>query len=94
MARYALQGVLRDGAGSVIASAKVTVYDADTTDTSTVYAAKSGGSAISGASLTTSTSGVFKCYIDDNDYVSGALFDITVSKTNYADQTYSDLKPF
>jgi len=94
MARYAYQDVTRDNNGTRIPSATVTITDADTTTASTIYAAKSGGSAISGGAVTSDSNGRFIFYVDDGDYVSGDQFDIAVSKTGYVAQTYSDVMVF
>jgi len=92
MSRYPYQDTVRDGAGRIIASATVNVYDADTTDVATMYDAKSGGNVIT--SITTNSSGYFIFYIDDTDYVSGDLFDVAVSKSGYNGQTYPDILVF
>ena len=92
MSRYPYQDVVRDGAGRIIASATVAVYDADTTDVSTMYDAKSGGNVIT--SITTDSAGYFIFYIDDTDYLSGDLFDVTITKSGYGTQTYPDILVF
>ena len=88
MARYAQNGTARDGMGVIISGATVVVYEADTTTPATIYAAKSGGSAVSGASLTTGTDGTFLFYVDDGDYPSGAQFDITATKGILSNSLY------
>ena len=92
MARYPYQDTVRDGAGRIIASATVTVVDADTSNTSTMYDAKTGGSVIT--SITTNSRGYFIFYLDDSDYLSGDLFDLAVTKTGYDTQTYPDILVF
>ncbi len=94
MARYAIQDTTRDNNGTIIPSATVTVTDADTSTASTIYAAKSGGSAISGGAVTSDSNGRFIFYVDDGDYVSGDQFDLAVSKTGYVAQSYSDKTAF
>lgn len=92
--RLAFNGVIRDQRGNVVASATVIVYEADTTTPATIYDAKSGGSAVSGASMTTGSDGSFLFYVDDSDYTAGSQFDIVASKTGYDTQTYSDVHVF
>ena len=89
--RYAYQNYIQDGNGRAVSGAIVTVYKADTTTLATIYAAKSGGSAISGSTVTTSLSGYFIFYIDNADYPATQLFDITPSKSGYSFDTISDV---
>jgi len=91
MARYAYQGHATDGNGRVIDSATVTCYLADTTTAAVIYAAKSGGSALSGAVVTADSSGYFIFYVDTDDYANTDLFDVVISKTNFTSKTYSDV---
>jgi hypothetical protein len=90
MARYVFNGTVRDRKGYALSSATVTVYEADTTTAATIYDAKTGGSAISGAELTTDSGGRYTFYVDDGDYVSGDQFDITITKSGYSTQTLAD----
>ena len=91
MARMIYQGVTVDGLGRAMDSATVTVYEADTTTAATIYDAKTGGSVISGAQVTSSSTGYFSFYVDTGDYTVSQLFDITIEKTNYTTQTLSDV---
>lgn len=85
MARYVYNGTVRDKAGIAIESATVTVYEADTTTAATIYTAKTGGSAVSGAEVTTDTGGRYVFYVDDADYLSGDQFDLMYTKSGYSD---------
>lgn len=91
MARYPLRGVIRDGNGKVVSSATVTVYESDTTTGATIYAAKTGGSAISSSQVSSDTNGNWICYVDSDDYPIVSLFDVVVSKSGYVSQTYEDV---
>ena len=84
MSRYVFNGTTRDKAGIALASATATVYLADTTTAATIYDAKSGGTAVSGAALTTDSGGRYIFYVDDTDYVSGQQFDVMISKSGYS----------
>lgn len=89
--RYILQGNYNDGNGTVVSSGTVTCYLAGTTTPATIYAASSGGSALSGGQTTSGIDGYFKFYIDDADYSSAQLFDVLLSKTGYSTVTYSNV---
>lgn len=94
MARYAYQNVVRDKQGRIVASATIVIYEADSTTAATIYEAKSGGSAVSGASLTSDSDGRFLFYVDDGDYSSGQQFDFAITKTGYGTQNYYDVHVF
>lgn len=89
--RGVLTGVAQDGNGAIIAGATVTIFDADTTDTSTVYDAKTGGSVISGAAVTADDNGFWVAYVDFVNYAFNVLFDIVYSKSGYGSITYPDI---
>jgi hypothetical protein len=91
MARYPYQSFIQDGNGRAIEDVTVTVYEADTTTEATIYAAKSGGSAITGSYVTTSASGYFLFYIDDSDYATLQLFDLVPAKSGYEFDTIADV---
>ena len=92
--RYVKYIWTRDKRGNAVEDATVVVYDVDTTNAATIYNAKSGGSAISGASMTTDSSGKVTFYVDDSDYVAGSQFDIVTSKSGYDTETLSDVHVF
>lgn len=89
MSRYALQGTISDGNGAVVGSATVAVFLAGTSTVPTMYLAKTGGSPVT--TVTTSSLGYFKFYVDDADYPLVTLFDLSISKTGYVTQSYSDI---
>ena len=91
MPRYIFQGHCVDGNGRAISSGTVTVTLAGTSTAATIYAADSGGSALSGGQTTSNASGYFKFYVDDGDYAAGQKFDVVISKTNFNSQTYEDV---
>ena len=84
MSRYVYNGTVRDRQGYAIPSATVTVYEADGLTEATIYEAKSGGAAVSGSTATSDIGGRYTFYVDDNDYVSGQQFDLTMTKSGYA----------
>jgi hypothetical protein len=90
MARYAYNGTVRDRQGYAIASATVTVYEADGTTGATIYEAKTGGSAVADSTATSDTGGRYTFYVDDADYLSGDQFDLTVTKSGYSTWTMND----
>lgn len=87
--RYIYQGTYKDGSGRVIESGTITIYEAGTITAVDVYVASAGGSAVN--SVTSDSDGDFAFYVDDSDYTSHQLFDITLSKTGYGSNTYSDI---
>ena len=92
MARFIYQNHIMTGDGKIVEDATVTVYLADTTTTATIRTAKTGGSTITGAAVTTDSDGYFKFYVDDGDHAAAQLFDIVASKTGYISKTYEDVK--
>ena len=62
------------GTGSPLTS--IIVYDLGTTTPSTVYAALTGGSALTDAIVTADENGVFTFFVDDSDYPVVSYFDI------------------
>ncbi len=94
MARHKFQSHYTDGLGNVVQSGTVTVLNGGTSTASTIYAAESGGSALSGGVVTTDSAGFFEFWVDTADYSAGNRFDITLSKTGFNSQTYSDVVVF
>lgn len=90
MARHIYQGVTRDGNGVVIASATISVYLAGTTTAATIYAAETGGSAITTGQTTSGTNGAYSFYVDDTVYAYTQLFDVVPSKANFSFPTLSN----
>ncbi|MFQ5493607.1 MAG: hypothetical protein ACE5DX_05630 [Candidatus Dojkabacteria bacterium] len=87
MARFVRNGFFTDGNGNVVDAGTVSVVLAGTSTVATIYAAASGGSAISGGKVTTGSNGFFTFYVDEGDYASTQLFDITLSKTGLSSKT-------
>ena len=83
MSRYSYHGFVQDGNGAVVTSATITVYEAGTSTKATIYAAVSGGSAISGSAVTSDASGYYQFFVDDTDYSTIDKFDIEVAKAGY-----------
>ena len=79
MARYPYHEAARDGNGVVISGATVVVYVANTTTPATIYATASGGSAITGATLTTDSNGRFNFWIDAADHAVTVFFDFVIT---------------
>jgi len=93
MPRFIKNGTFKDGNGKAVLSGTVTVLLAGTSTGATIYAAASGGSAITGGIITSSsTDGSFSFYVDDDDYGIHQLFDIKVSKTNLITKTYQNVR--
>jgi len=93
VSRYKYQSTAQDGTGRFIPSATITVYLANSTTLATVYAAASGGSAVTNSAVTSdSTTGWFEFYVDDSEYTPNQRFKIILSKTGYTSQTWDYLK--
>lgn len=94
MARFKLWGFAHDGMGKRINEATVTVYLSGSTTLATIYAASSGGSAVSGSAVETSTTGYWECFIDEDDYTIDQLFKAIITKTNFLSVTLDNLVVF
>ena len=92
MSRYIYQDYIQDGNGVIVASASIVVYLAGTTTLATIYSAESGGSAVSGSTVTSDSNGFFSFYIDTDDYAADQLFKITWSKTGYTGSSFDNLR--
>jgi hypothetical protein len=92
MARYSFQGTFRDGQGNIVEDGTVSVFLAGTTTAATIYT--SDVIVASTSSVTSDEKGYFIFYVDNTDYGTSQLFDITLSKTGYDSQTYSDISIF
>ena len=96
MARHAYQGTTRNQEGATVFSATISVFLAGTTTPASIYAASTGGTAVNSV-LSSATAGTFVFYVDEADYLSSQLFDVTASKSisnvaNYIPVTISSLK--
>lgn len=91
MARYAIQGTVRDTNGKTIKDASVQIFLAGTSTPATIYTAKVGGSAYASSIMTTDIRGHFVGYIDDSDYDLFTQFDLSVTGTGLAGVTYNDI---
>ena len=83
MARRPISGVVRDGEGNIVASATVALTVSTGGAAATCYAAKSGGSALSGGATTSGTDGTYAFWVDDGDHAVITVFVVTGSKTGY-----------
>lgn len=88
MARYIFQGTWQTGNGTVVNDGTVTVYLANTTTLAIIYAAKTGGSAISGSQVTPSANGHFYFFVDTTDYGWDQEFKIILTRTNMESTTW------
>ena len=92
MARNIKQGHVRNPtSGAAVSGATVTVYKTGTSTLVTIYAASSGGSAISGSQVTTNANGYYKFYIDKSNYNAHQRFALTVEGSGLDTTTYSDV---
>lgn len=92
MSRYAIQGTVQDGTGSVIEGAAVYLRLVGSTTGATCYAEYSGGTALTDGQTTTDSRGHFIFYVEQSDYPLVSHFDVYVSKTGYAAQTYQNVR--
>jgi len=91
--RYSLWGIFQDEFGTVVASASIAVYDIRTTTLATIYSSWSGGLAVTSSTVFTNSFGVWRCYMDDNDYpMPGSQWDIVGKKTGYNTQSYTAVR--
>lgn len=89
MSRYIYQGHFKDQSGNVVASGRVTVYEAGVNTLANVYEADSGGTAVN--YVTSDSYGYFKFYVDTTDYSATKRFDIVLTKSGFQSQTYEDV---
>ncbi len=68
MARFPFESTLVDQFSRIIVGGTVTVNLTGTSTAATVYAAESGGSAITDSQITTGSDGTYKFWVDDGDY--------------------------
>ena len=83
MARRPVSGIVRDGAGNIVASATVTLTVYSDDSAATCYAARTGGSALTGGVTTSGTDGAWEVWVDDSDHAVLTVFKVTSSKNNY-----------
>jgi hypothetical protein len=92
VARFIYQNTARDGNGVMIPSATVSVYLAGTSTVASVYTAYAGGVAVN--SVTGSTDGTFKFYVDEADYATSQQFRIVIAKSGYTSVTFDYVQIF
>ncbi len=90
MARKIYRGYARDGNGTVLSGATVSVYLTGTTTAASIYTASSGGTAVN--SVTSDSTGLYKFYTDYSDYTAGTQFRLVISKTGYDSVTYDEVE--
>jgi hypothetical protein len=90
MARKIYRGYARDGNGTVLSGATVSVYLTGTSTVASIYAASSGGTAVN--STTTDSTGLYSFYVDYSDYAAGTQFRLTISKSGYDSVTYDEVE--
>ena len=93
MARYIYQGQFKDGNGRVVTSGTISIFEAGGTTPANVYAAESGGSAVSSV-LSDSSDGSFSFWVDDTSYGANQRFKISLSKTDFTTKSYDDIEVF
>ena len=83
MARRPISGVVRDGEGSIIVDAVVTltVYSGAA---ATCYTAQTGGSSLNNGQTASLDDGSYEFWIDDSDHAITTVFNVTATKTGYA----------
>lgn len=88
--RRVFSGTSRDGAGNVVSSATVKLFEAGGTTAATFYS-----SATSTAGITSTTSGsdgTFSIYVDNFDYDAEQTFKITIEKAGYSTKTTDNVR--
>lgn len=92
MLRFPFQGTMTDQQGHVIAGGTVTVYLTGTTTLAEIFAAETGGSAISGSVVTSDSNGAFKFWIDNTTYASTQRFRLVLNGgAGFASRTLDDV---
>ena len=89
MARKIYRGYARDGNGTVLSGATVSVYLTGTSTVASIYAASTGGTAVN--STTTDSTGLYSFYTDYTEYAVSTKFRIVISKTGYDPVTYDEV---
>ncbi len=74
MARFPFEATLTDQYGRIIVGGTVTVNLTGTSTAATIYAAESGGSAITDSQITTGSDGTYKFWVDTLDFVATQRF--------------------
>jgi len=90
--RYIKQGIARNGVGTIVPSATISVYLAGTTTAASVYAAASGGAAVN--SVTSGDDGSFTFYVSRTDYDWDQLFKVVISKAGHDPSTWDYVAVF
>ena len=88
--RYCIQGTFQDNSGNIVASGQVTVYECEDDESNgslaTIFAAKTGGSAIAGSYVTSDSTGLWRFFYDDEDYpLPGSEFNLLFQKAGMND---------
>lgn len=96
MTKHLYQSHFQDGTGRAIPTGSVHVYLANSTKDATIYPARNDGytpsaTADSDSIISSSTSGLFRFYVSDADYVPSQKFKLKLSKDGYTSQTYDDI---
>ena len=93
MARHFFGGSTRDSStGQIRPSSTITIYLAGTATLASVYAASTGGAAVS--SVLSDSDGKFGFWVDESDYALTQLFDLVSSKTGFTSITYQNVPAF
>jgi len=91
--RYSLWGIFTDEFGTVVNSASIAVYNIRTPTLATIYASWSGGSAVTSSTVFTNSFGLWRCYVDDNDFpMPGSEWDLVAKKPGYNTQSYTAVR--
>jgi len=90
--RYIKQGIARNGVGTIVPDATISVYLAGTTTAASIYAASSGGTAVN--SVTSGDDGGFTFYVSRTDYEWDQLFKVVISKTGHDPSTWDYVSIF
>jgi hypothetical protein len=89
--RVPVQGVYVDGAGNIVVGGNAKFYEYNTSDPSnpttiaTIYAARTGGSAIATGIVQTDTNGMYTAWVEDVDYSGNDLLTIVLSKSTHTE---------
>lgn len=97
--RLPIQGVYIDGSGNIVVGGTATFYEYLSSDPSnptviaTVYAARTGGSAIASGAVTTDSNGAYIVWVEDTDYDGEDLLTLILTEPSHVEVPWHFVVP-
>lgn len=97
--RLPIQGVYIDGSGNIVVSGTATFYEylssnpSNPTVIATIYAARTGGSAIASGAVTTDSNGAYIVWVEDTDYDGEDLLTLILTEPSHAEVPWHFVVP-